>query len=112
MPEQNCLHLPEKYAAQVLTLLRQHIPQAEVWAYGSRVRGDNYEASDLDLVARFPPTEKRDFFRLSSVKEAFIDSNLPIIVQILDWESIPESFKNEILAGYVVVQRRAGDKTH
>lgn len=110
MPEQRTLHLPEKYAGQVRELLRQHIPEAEVWAYGSRVRGDYYDSSDLDLVARFPATEKRDIFRMSAIKEAFVESNLPIIVQLVDWERIPESFREEILAGHVVVQKGSGDE--
>lgn len=109
MPNLLTLHLSEKYAAQIRTLLEQYIPEADVWAYGSRVRGDYYEASDLDLVARFPPTEKRDIFRLAALQEALSDSNLPIIVQIVDWDGIPESFHDEILVGYVVVQRGAGD---
>jgi predicted nucleotidyltransferase len=109
MSETTRLHLPEQYATQVRELLSQYIPEAEVWAYGSRVRGDFYDASDLDLVARFPPTEKRDVFRLNAIGEAFVDSNLPIIVQIVDWDGIPESFREEILAGYVVVQKETGD---
>ncbi len=109
MPELRTLHLPEKYATQVRALLRQYIPQAEVWAYGSRVCGDHYDASDLDLVARFPPTEQRKPFRLSEIGEAFRESNLPIIVQMVDWDGIPESFRDEILTGYVVVQQGAGD---
>lgn len=84
MPEQATLHLPNKYLRQVLQLLQRHIPQAEVWAYGSRVKGDHFDASDLDLVARFPATAKRDLFRLSALRDAFVESHLPIIVQIVD----------------------------
>ena len=105
MAELNTLYLPEKYAVQVRKLLEKYIPEATVWAYGSRVRGDHYEASDLDLVARFPAEKKRDIFRLGVVREAFVESHVPIIVQIVDWDEIPESFKQEILAGYVVVQK-------
>ena len=104
MPECDTLHLPAKYLAQVQQLLQAHIPQAEVWAYGSRVNGDYYDASDLDLVARFPATLPRKAFRLAPVQEAFVESNLPIIVQIVDWEGIPASFHDEILAGYMVLQ--------
>jgi len=111
------LQLPERYAAQVRALLREHIPSAQVWAYGSRVRGDHYDASDLDLVARFPPGSTPDLFRLVAVTEAFRDSALPIFVQILDWDRIPESFRDEIQAAYVVVQPGAeamtsGDPVH
>ena len=105
MAELNTLYLPEKYAVQVRKLLEKYIPEATVWAYGSRVRGDHYEASDLDLVACFPAEKKRDVFRLGVVREAFVESHVPIIVQIVDWDEIPESFKQEILAGYVVVQK-------
>lgn len=117
MDEATRLHLPERYAAQVRALLREHIPSAQVWAYGSRVRGDHYDASDLDLVARFPPGSAPDLFRLVAVTEAFSDSALPIFVQILDWDRIPESFRDEIQAAYVVVQpgtetMAASDRAH
>lgn len=55
-----------------------------MWAYGSRVRGDHYDASDLDLVAHFPPTQHDKITYLIETDEAFRESNLPIIVQILD----------------------------
>lgn len=102
----NTLHLPERFLEQVQAILQSHLSTAEVWAYGSRVTGDHYDASDLDLVTRFPQdTEKRQRYRLlDEAKEAFVESRLPIIVQIVDWDAIPQSFRDEILAGYVVVQ--------
>lgn len=60
-------------------------------------------ASDLDLVARFPDTENRNVFRLNGLRDAFSESNLPIIVQIVDWDAIAESFRDEIRAKYVVI---------
>jgi predicted nucleotidyltransferase len=104
MAEQSMLFLPSNYLEQVKAILAQHIPEAAVWAYGSRVNGDHYDASDLDLVAHFPDNAARDLFRLSAVREAFSDSNLPIIVQIVDWSRIPQAFRNEIEACYVIVQ--------
>jgi len=114
MPEQNRLHLPEKYLQQVNALLQQHIPQAEVWAYGSRVHGDGFEASDLDLVARFSNGERSAAMPLGQLREALTESSLPIFVQIVDWANIPESFREEILAGYVVVQVKSScnDQSH
>jgi uncharacterized protein len=38
----------------LLQFLRRYSPEAEVWAYGSRVNGDGHECSDLDLVLRNP----------------------------------------------------------
>jgi predicted nucleotidyltransferase len=98
------LFLPPRYRQQVEAILAEHIPEADVWAYGSRVNGDHYDASDLDLVVHFPSNQPRDPFKLASLREAFSESNLPIIVQLVDWDRIPQAFKNEILVRYAVVQ--------
>jgi len=105
MPELTHLHLPDRYLQRVQALLQQHLPQAEVWAYGSRVNGDHFEASDLDLVVRHSTDLGHRQSHLGELKEAFSDSALPIFVQVVDWAVIPVSFQREILAGYVVVQK-------
>jgi len=40
---------------------------------------------------------------LGAVREAFSDSNLPILVDIQDWSRIPDSFREEIERTGVVV---------
>lgn len=98
------LDLPERYLGMVRDILREHVPDAEVWAYGSRVNGDSYEASDLDLVVRRPTELTKPTPDMGDLREAFIESNLPIRVEVIDWARIPESFHREIEAGYVVLQ--------
>jgi predicted nucleotidyltransferase len=98
------LFLPEKYLKMVQDILQTHLPNAEVWAYGSRVNGDYYDASDLDLVVRQPNNLTQRQFNLDEVKDAFVESNIPIIVQLVDWARIPNSFHEEILAKYAVLQ--------
>jgi predicted nucleotidyltransferase len=98
------LHLPEAYARIVTDLLRRHVPAAEVWAYGSRVRGDHHEASDLDLVVRQPGLKPMDCGVLDQLKGAFSDSDLPILVQVVDWARIPDAFRAEIDSDYIVIQ--------
>ena len=102
------LHLPPRYLKIVQGILRRYLPQAEVWAYGSRVNGDRYEASDLDLVVRQPDDLTRPQPGLDEVAAAFSESDLPILVQIVDWARIPEAFFEEIEAGYVVLQPADG----
>ena len=106
--ETSKLHLPERYLQMVLAILQTHLPNAEVWAYGSRVNGDYYEASDLDLVVRQPEDLSRQQINLDEVIDAFSESNLPIIVQLVDWARIPESFHDEIMAKYAVIKPEVG----
>ena len=99
------LDLPDRYLEMVRAILRQHVPDHEVWAYGSRVTGGAFEASDLDLVVRHPANPRQGCARLFDLRDAFVESNLPIRVDVMDWARIPESFHREIQRGYVVVQR-------
>ena len=98
------LDLPQKYLEQVKAILRAHVPHAEVWAYGSRVTGNGHEASAPDLVLRNPQNLLEETDALSDLKEAFTESNLPIRVDIMDWERIPASFHREIERAHMVGQ--------
>ena len=100
------LDLPRRYREQLETLLREHVPGVEVWAYGSRVNGRGHEASDLDIVLRGPALEPLGdgFFDLL---EGIENSNIPILVQAHDWARLPESFHHVIEQDYVVVQPAA-----
>ena len=96
------LDLPARYRAQVEALLREHVPTAEVWAYGSRVNGESHAASDLDLVLRGP--DLQPLAGLADLVAAFERSNIPILVQTHDWARLPERFHHEIERAYVVLQ--------
>jgi predicted nucleotidyltransferase len=104
VPAPRTLYLPARYRSIVQDILRRYLPHAEVWAYGSRVNGDHYDASDLDLVVRQPDDLTRPQPHLDEVAAAFSDSDLPILVQILDWARLPAAFREEIAAGYMVLQ--------
>lgn len=110
MPESVHLHLPDSYVDMVQTILHQHLPQAEVWAYGSRVNGDHHEASDLDLVVHQDADALTRMRSLDALREAFSESDLPLLVQVVDWAAIPESFRAEISRNYVVLQRQPHDR--
>ena len=47
------LALKPHWRSAIDNLLRAHVPHCDVWAYGSRVTGENHEASDLDLPRRW-----------------------------------------------------------
>ena len=102
------LNLPLRYRRILEALLREHVPDAEVWAYGSCVTGESHDGCDLDLVVRGPELEPLGdgFFQLV---EAIEDSYIPILVQTHDWARLPESFHREIERDYVVLQERTKD---
>ena len=97
------LDLPLRYRHMVEALLSEYVPNAEVWAYGSRINGESHEGSDLDLVLRSLTLEPLGP-EFTDLVEALRESNIPILVQVCDWAKIPESFRNEIARGHVVLQ--------
>lgn len=65
---------------------------AEFFAYGSRVRGDFSELSDLDIMVK-----SADFSKiLPELKERFDASYLPYIVNFVDFKTLDEKFYNII----------------
>jgi predicted nucleotidyltransferase len=84
-------------------ILAIHLPEADVLAYGSRASGAAHDGSDLDLVARNPHNPLVPVANLGEVRDAFSESNLPILVDIQDWARIPDSFREEIERTGVVI---------
>lgn len=98
------LDLAESELVTVRNILAAHVPHAEVWAFGSRVSGGAHPGSDLDLVIRNPNDLERAEQGLSALKAAFSESDLPFLVDVVDWARLPESFQREIDRGHIVVQ--------
>ena len=94
------LDLRPEYRSLLEKILAVHLPGKIIWVYGSRIKGKSHEGSDLDLLIKSCITADE----LSNVRQALSDSNLPILVDILDWDSIPDSFKKEIEKEHFVLQ--------
>jgi len=79
----------------VKNILHQHVPEAVVYAFGSRVALNAKPHSDLDLVV--VGQEKIPIHRMHLLEEAFAESDLPFRVDILDWHAISDDFREHIV---------------
>lgn len=86
----------------VREILQREVPQCEVRAFGSRVRGTAQPFSDLDLA--LVAGEKLDWRLLEKVRDAFSESDLPFMVDICDWQSLPDSLRQMIEEDGVLLQ--------
>jgi uncharacterized protein len=88
------IDLPESDLATVRNLLAKHLPGNRVYVFGSRARGTAKPFSDLDLAieadAPIPPE------RIESLREAFSESNLPILVDLVDLRTVSDTFRTRI----------------
>ncbi len=88
------INLKADYLKLVLEILNKHIPDREVRAFGSRIGPGARENSDLDLVVMgAAPVGWRT---MAALRSDFEESLLPIKVDIMDWNDIPQNFQNNI----------------
>ena len=93
----------------VRKILTKHVPKYKVLAFGSRVTWTARQYSDLDLV--LITVEPLDIKRMSELREAFVQSNLPFRVDIVDWASTSDSFRKIIEKEHIVVQDKGSINT-
>ncbi len=92
----------EKDQMEILRkIINRHVPGKEIWAYGSRLTRKAEAFSDLDLVVFDCDSHSTEDFR-----EALEESDLLFSVDVMEWESLPEDFRENIKRKYVVLQRR------
>ena len=86
----------------VCDILRKHVPTRRVVVFGSRATGRSKPFSDLDLailgdVAVPSPT-------LAALADDFDESSLPFRVDIVDWATTTQSFRDIIAHDTVTLQ--------
>ena len=86
-------------------ILQKHVPQYEVWAFGSRATWKAKEFSDLDLAIISDQPLSLDIS--ASLRDDFSESDLPWKVDVVDWATTSESFRKIIERDGVVVQATA-----
>lgn len=92
--------LKDKHRQLLEALFRSLELPIEVWAYGSRVQGTAHEGSDLDLVVRTADLQPLPPGVLACLRAQLRESNLPILVDVADWGTLPESFRQNIKRHY------------
>jgi len=94
------LQISDSEWQQVSAILQRYLLQYEVWAFGSRVKGHAKPYSDLDLAVI--STTPLALPLLAEVAEAFSESDLPWKVDLVDWATTSEQFK-QVIAGQKLV---------
>lgn len=86
----------------ICDLLQRHLPEREVWVFGSRVKGSAKPFSDLDLAVL--GSQPLTLSALADLADGFSESDLPFKVDIVDWATTSERFRKVIKDNHVVLQ--------
>ncbi|SJM95432.1 nucleotidyltransferase family protein [Crenothrix polyspora] len=88
---------------EVNLILKNHIPEYTVWAFGSRVKGTAEVYSDLDLAVI--TQQPLSITQMARLQEALDESNLSIRVDVVDWATTSEVFQKIIAQDKVIIQQ-------
>lgn len=95
------LSVKPEYLKILTDIFHTYCPEAEIWAYGSRINGTSHDGSDLDLVVK--SFNRSDVF-LYELKKLINESNIPFLVDINEFDKLPWAFQQEILKNYVIIK--------
>ena len=96
------LFVKSEYIKMLQDIFNSYCPEAEIWAYGSRVEGDAHEGSDLDLVVKSFNNDDKNIYEL---KELLNDSKIPFLIDVHEFSKLPKSFQEEIERKFVKFER-------
>ena len=101
MPEQ-LIDLRADYQQIVRDILNKHVPDREVWAFGSRARWRAKPFSDLDLA--IITDQALDWCDSAALADDFSEFDRPFKVDLVDWAATSEAFRKIIERDRVVLQ--------
>ena len=85
----------------VCGILERHVPDREVWAFGSRAKGTARPYSDLDLAVL--GDQPLALSVRADLAKGFSESDLPFEVDVVDWATTSERFRQIIRSDYVAL---------
>ncbi|MCD7778889.1 MAG: nucleotidyltransferase domain-containing protein [Clostridiales bacterium] len=94
------LDVKKEYLQELREIFNEYCPKAEIWAYGSRIKNNSHSGSDLDLAVKSFNDKTKS---VGELRELLNDSDIPFLIDISEFDRLPESFQDEILKGYVRV---------
>ena len=94
---------------QVSAILQRLLPEYAVWAFGSRVNGKAKPYSDLDLA--IISEQPIPLSLMAEVAEAFSESDLPWKVDLVDWATTSERFRQLIAAQKLAIKTASQQST-
>jgi len=79
----------------IIKIIKQLLPQSNIYLFGSRARKDNQPESDIDIA--IDNNQKIDLYDLSIIKENIEESTIPFTVDIVDLNAVSDDLKKQIL---------------
>jgi uncharacterized protein len=85
----------EKYKKIIIDIISEKLPAAKIYLFGSRARGTNLSGADIDVA--LDNHLEIPLSQLFKIQQAIEDSDVPLMVDVVDLHSVSDEFKNQVL---------------
>lgn len=92
------MNKPSNNKKEVLAIINNTLPNAEIYAFGSRVDGSAKKYSDLDISINLGKKNKIPLALLSKLEEDFNNSDILFKVDLVDFQRVCDEFQKIILS--------------
>jgi len=90
------IHIASEEMKMILDILSVHAEDCDVFVFGSRYNQSPKKFSDLDLAFVQKNGEKLGLSRKTKIEWAFSESDLPYLVDVVDYHACDSSFRKII----------------
>ena len=90
------IHITDEELKMILDILNEKAPDDEVFVFGSRYGGLPRKFADLDLAFIQKNGERLSLSKRSEIEWAFSESDLPYLVDVVDYHACHSSFQKII----------------
>jgi predicted nucleotidyltransferase len=90
----------ELYKERIIKIIELFLPNAKIYLFGSRARGDYTERSDYDIA--IDNRERLPLVIKGQIRSMIDVLNIPQEVDVVDFNAIPDTLKNNILKEGIV----------
>lgn len=93
------IQLDAEDLALITSIIRHHMSNVKIWMFGSRIKGTATKNSDCDIA--LIADNKIPLEKMSLLKESFENSDLSMIIDIIDWNRISQTFQAHIKKNHI-----------
>jgi predicted nucleotidyltransferase len=88
------MNLEPKFISLIKNIISKHLPQAEIFIFGSRTTKTNQEFSDVDIAIK---CDELTFSSLALIKFDLEESDLPYKVDVANYHDLDEKILKNLI---------------
>ena len=83
-----------RYKKQLLKIINEKLPKADIYLFGSRAKKTNHPGSDIDIA--IDNKDKIDFKIILELYNKIEETTIPFMVDLVDFNNVSDLFKDKI----------------